>query len=157
MTRSLLHLLATSAFALLLATPVALALDGDPVPEFLVAAAGDESDEELRARRAEAKRRWEAMTPEQREKIKKRFERFKKLPEAKQKELAKRFRRMGGPEGTRAMGEHIRKMRTKSPEHMKRMRRRGTMMRGLHERFVKTLPPEIREKVSTLDAEKRDA
>jgi len=128
-------------------------------PPFLVAAAGgdDETPEQQQQRRAAAQLRWDAMTPERQEQMRKRHERFKSLSPEKRTALKTKFKRLGGSDGTRTLGRRLKTLRTESPGHMKHMRRKAASMRHLQTRLVDALPAALRDGLDKLDAKVREA
>lgn len=139
--------LATVLAAGALCAFAAPALAGDEAPR---PAAGDD------ARIEEARRRWDSLPEEKRERLVRLFREFKEMPQEKRDALRERFSRLGGVEGVKALKDDIERLRDRSPERLEMLRRKSAIARRLQERAVEALSPDLLRRLGGLAPEERE-
>jgi hypothetical protein len=142
--------LALASFAA--AAPVALAQDGPPAPA-AAAAPDDEAGRDRPERLRLARERWDRMSPGERARVLRNFERWRALPQERRDEMRRRFEGLGGREGTALLRSQV---EDASPERLARLRMQSDAVRRLEERLVEGLPSEAAERFAALPEEDRE-
>ncbi len=139
---------AALAVALLAAAPAASvrAGDGDDAPP--PAGAEDTTLDQ-------ARRRWESLPEEKRERLLHLFRRFRELPPEKRAALRERFEALGGREGVEILRRQIDDLHRSDPDRMDRLRRQGRALADLEGRILDAIPPALRARLDALDPEAR--
>jgi hypothetical protein len=145
---------AAAALALLLPAAAVPAQDAPaPAPAPPVLAPALEGSE---AASEEFLRRWKSLEPDRRERLRRAFDEFRRLPREKQDALRARFRRLGGREGLEAIRRQVETLRERAPEQVARLRRQGEAVRRLEKRLVDALPADLRERLGRLEPDARE-
>jgi hypothetical protein len=146
---SVVLLLAVAAFCVGGPTPSVRANDDD-------APAAGNADPRRPTDLEQARRRWDSLPAEKRERLLQTFRRFQEMPVEKRDLLRERFRRMGGREGVDGLRRTMENIRERAPEKVDALRRQGERLRDLEARVRDSLPADLKQRIGTLPPSDRD-